>query len=172
MEWIRNIISIYYIEILMGLATGFIILLIISIIQGVKIKKSKDRYNLFVRGMNGIDIEGLFIKTDSDIKDIKRDINLFEQNINHLETKLTFAIQRVGFIRYNAFGDMGSELSFSIALLDSFQNGFVLTNIYGRENSISYGKPIKGGKSNIPLSAEELLAIDRAIRGEILEKSY
>lgn len=172
MEWIRNIISIYYIEILMGLAAGFMILLIISIIQGVKIKKSKDRYNLFVRGMNGIDIEGLFIKTDSDIKDIKRDINLFEQNINHLETKLTFAIQRVGFIRYNAFGDMGSELSFSIALLDNFQNGFVLTNIYGRDNSVSYGKPIKGGKSNIPLSAEELLAIDRAIKGEVLEKSH
>ena len=61
---------------------------------------------------------------------------------------------------------MGSELSFSIALLDNFSNGFVLTSIYGREQSISYAKPIKDGKSLYPLSVEEMQAIDRAIKGE------
>ena len=98
--------------------------------------------------------------------DIKRDLELFEKNLESLETKLTFSIQRIGFIRYNAFYDMGSDLSFSIALLDSYRNGFVLTSIYGRENSVSYAKPVKNGVSNIPLSAEELIAIERAIKGE------
>lgn len=166
MESIRNLISVYYIEILMGLAISVIFLLVIVIIQGKKISSTKERYNLLVRGMNGIDVEGLFIKINGDILDIRRDLFLFEQNISQLETKLTFAIQKIGFLRYNAFSDVGSELSFSIALLDHYQNGFVLTSIYGRENTISYAKPLKNGKSNIPLSAEEMIAIDRALRGE------
>ena len=172
MEWIRDFISIYNVEIILGLAVGIIVLLIISIIQEVKINKTKEKYNTFVRGMNGIDIEGLFIQTNRDINDIKRDINLFEQNISNIETKLAFAVQKIGFLRYNAFDDMGSELSYSIAILDNFQNGFILTSIFGRENSVSYAKPIKNGNSSIPLSAEELIAIDRAIKGERLEKSY
>jgi len=83
-----------------------------------------------------------------------------------VETNLTFALQKIGFLRYNAFADMGSELSFSIALLDKYNNGFVLTSIYGREKSVSFAKPIKNGESNVPLSPEEMIAIDRAIRGE------
>ena len=172
MALIKNIISIYNIEIIMGLLVGLVILFIISLIQGIYLKKVKGRYNSFFRGMKGIDIEELFIHVNRDIKDLQRDVNLFEKNINTLETKLTFAIQRIGFVRYNAFGDMGSELSYSIALLDNFQNGFVLTSIYGRENSVSYAKPMKNGVCRIPLSAEELIAIDRALKGEGLEKSY
>lgn len=166
MEYIRDFISTFNIEIIIGLIVTLVLLLIVSIIQGVMIKKSRERYNLFVRGMNGIDIEGLFIKSHGDIMDIKRDLELFEKNLESLETKLTFSIQRIGFIRYNAFYDMGSDLSFSIALLDSYRNGFVLTSIYGRENSVTYAKPVKNGVSNIPLSAEELIAIERAIKGE------
>lgn len=166
MEYIREIISTYNTEIIIGLVISLGLLFIISIVQGIMIKKSRERYNLFVRGMNGIDIEGLFIKSHGDIMDIKRDLALFEKNMESLETKISFSIQRIGFIRYNAFYDMGSDLSFSIAMMDSFRNGFVLTSIYGREKSVSYAKPLKNGTSNIPLSAEELIAIERALKGE------
>lgn len=70
-------------------------------------------------------------------------------------------------MRYNAFDDMGSQLSFSIALLDDFKNGFVLTSIYGREETVSYCKEVKNGTSTIPLSAEEIMVLDRAIKGQI-----
>jgi hypothetical protein len=166
MEWLKDNISVYLSEIVIGLAIFIMIILAISIVQGVKIRKIKDRYNSLVRGMNGIDIEGLIIKTNGELMDIKRDLSLIDQNVSQIETKLSFAIQRIGFIRYNAFPDIGSELSFSIALLDQYQNGFVITSIFGRESSVSYAKPMKNGKSNIPLSAEELIAIDRAIKGE------
>ena len=65
---------------------------------------------------------------------------------------------------------MGSDQSFSLALLDSFKNGFVITSIYGRDYASTYGKPVKNGKSVYPLSVEEIQAIDRAIIGEISEK--
>lgn len=169
MEWLQENISFYLTEIIIGLAVFILILLTISIIQGVKIRKIKERYNSLVRGMNGLDIEGLIIKTNGELMDVKRDLSLIDQNINNLETRLSFAIQRIGFIRYNAFADIGSELSFSIALLDQYQNGFIITSIFGRESSVSYAKPMKNGKSNIPLSAEELIAIERALKGEGVE---
>lgn len=124
------------------------------------------------QGMTGVNLEELLIHTSNDLVGIKEDIVKLDKNIKTIDIKLTFAIQKVGFIRYNAFGDMGSDLSFSIALLDNFSNGFVLTSIYGRDNNVCYAKPIKEGKCNIQLSAEEIMVIDRAIKGMTLEKSY
>lgn len=172
MEYIRESISFYYIEIIIVQAIFMVLLLALFLANLRKHKKAKERYNSFMRGLTGVNIEDLLIHIDRDIRSLERDINLIEHNIEDLETKLTFAIQKVGFYRYNAFEGIGSELSFSIALLDNFLNGFVLTSIYGRESSVSYAKPLKDGKSNIPLSAEEMLAIDRAIKGEGLEKSF
>lgn len=171
MEYIREFISTYYIEVIIGLFVSVIGLFILLLITQRKIKKSKERYNSFMRGLTGVNIEDLLIHIDRDIREMERDINLIENNISSFDAKLAFAIQKIGFIRYNAFDGIGSELSFSIALLDNFQNGFVLTSIYGRENSISYAKPLKDGECNIPISAEEQIAIGRAIKGEIQEKS-
>lgn len=166
MDYLRNFISIYNVEILMGLIILVLGLIITSIYLRLKLNKIKEGYDLFVKGMNGLDIEGLFIKYHGEIMDIKRDINLFEQNIRQLETKLMFTIQRVGFIRYNAFENVGSDLSFSIAIMDHYQNGFIITSIYGRENNVCFAKPLKKGESPIPLSKEELMAIDRALKGD------
>lgn len=166
MESIRLIISKYYIEFIIGLTTISTLLTLYIVISQYRTNKLAKRYNKLVNGIKGINIEDLLMNINKDINKINIDINLIQQNINEIETKLSFAIRRVGFIRYNAFDDMGSQLSFSIALLDDFNNGFILTSIYGRENTVSYGKPIKNGTSNIPLSAEEIIVIDRAIKGE------
>ncbi len=166
MESIKSIVSNYYIEIIIGLSLAVVLLVLFILITQYKTNKLAKKYDCLVKGIDKINIEDLLININKEIGSLNRDINLIEDNINGIETKLSFAIKRVGFIRYNAFDDMGSQLSFSIALLDDFKNGFVLSSIYGRENTVSYGKPIKNGTSNIPLSAEELIVIDRAIKGE------
>ena len=160
------IIDIYYIEIFLGLSILFLLLLAFYIIAQIRINKLKNRYETLTRGMNGVNIEEILIQNGNEIDNFQNEIEKLNEQLNRLSTQLTFAIQKVGFIRYNAFDDMGSELSFSIALLDNFSNGFVLTSIYGRDQSISYAKPIKDGKSVYPLSVEEMQAIDRAIKGE------
>ena len=133
-------------------------------------KVIKKKYNEFTRGIKGVNVEELLVKTADELHDIHIDMNIMEQKIESINTKLSFAVQNVGIVRYNAFGDMGSDLSFSIALLDNFNNGFVVTSIYGREHSTCYAKPIKFGKSVYPLSVEEMQAIDRAMMGESSEK--
>ena len=69
-------------------------------------------------------------------------------------------------VRYSAFQDTGSDLSFSLALLDEYNTGVVLNGIYSREMANIYAKPIKEGKSSYTLSDEEKEAIRKAIEGE------
>lgn len=171
MEHLRELVTAYNIEIIMLLMAAFIILLLLYIISQVRISKIKEKYNQIVRGIDGVNVEELLIKTGKELEDIHIDINVLQKDLENLDTKLAFAIQKVGLVRYNAFAEMGSELSFSIALLDNFKNGFVLTSIYGREYTTSYIKPIKFGKSIYPLSVEEIQAIDRALMGEYKEKT-
>lgn len=149
-----------------GLFVGLILLLILYIGQIVEYKRHKKRYDSLTRGLSGANIEDLFLQLNGDIKSINRDINLLEDNIKSLQTRLNFAVQKVGFVRYKAFGNTGSDLSYSIALMDNYNNGFVISSIYGRENTVGFGKLIINAKSNVPLSPEEVQAIEKALKGE------
>ncbi|MBC7088152.1 MAG: DUF4446 family protein [Tissierellales bacterium] len=166
MEQFISAISDYSTYIILGLLIFNIILFIMFLVQNNKIKHERERYQNLTKGLSGVNFEELFMHVNSDINNINSNLKRLEDNLLTVETNLTFAIQKIGFLRYNAFADMGSELSFSIALLDKYNNGFVLTSIYGREKSVSFAKPIKNGESNIPLSPEEMIVIDRAKRGE------
>jgi hypothetical protein len=150
----------------MGLIVGFVVLLILYISQITEYKRHKKRYDSLTRGLSGANIEDLFFQLNGDIKSINRDINFLEDTIKSLQARLNFAVQKVGFVRYKAFGNTGSDLSYSIVLLDNYNNGFVLSSIYGRENTVGFGKPIINGKSNVPLSPEEVLAIEKALKGD------
>ena len=72
-------------------------------------------------------------------------------------------IQKIGIVRYSAFKDTGSDLSFALALLDENNDGVVLNGIYSREMSNIYAKPIQNGKSTYTVSEEETQAISKAI---------
>ena len=76
-----------------------------------------------------------------------------------------FAIQKFGMVRYNAFEEMGGNLSFSLALLDDHGDGVVLTSISGRTEARIYAKPVKSLTSTHNLSDEEREAIASAVAG-------
>jgi hypothetical protein len=76
-----------------------------------------------------------------------------------------YSLQRFGVVRYNAFEEMGGNLSFSLAILDDHGDGLVLTSINGRADSRTYAKPIKGLTSSHTLSDEEREAIASAVAG-------
>lgn len=166
MEQTIELVELYTIEIIIGLSIGFFILLGLYLVSQIRISKLRSRYQILVKGVDKINIEELLLKNGEEIEELKDEILVGNKKIDDLNTKVTFAIQKVGFVRYNAFADMGSDLSFSIVFLDNFLTGFVLTSIYGRDQSACYAKPIKDGKSVYPLSAEEIQAVDRAIKGE------
>ena len=71
-------------------------------------------------------------------------------------------VQKVGVVRFRAFEDTGSDLSFAVALLDSEDNGVVLSSLFGRTESRVYAKPVEHGASSYLLSTEENEALSKA----------
>ena len=84
-------------------------------------------------------------------------------SLNKLEDRVSQTLQRVGVVRFNAFEDVGSELSFALAVLNDNGNGFVLSSLYGRSETRTFVKPVREGKSDYQLSGEEIAAIKKAL---------
>jgi hypothetical protein len=82
--------------------------------------------------------------------------------IEALEKVARTDVHRVGFLRYNAFSDVGSELSYALALLNRDGDGVVLSSIWSREETRTYGKAVTAFKPAQDPSEEELAAIARA----------
>jgi len=79
-----------------------------------------------------------------------------------LERVARSEIPRLGFVRYNAFSDVGSDLSYALALLNRDGDGVVLSSIWSREETRTYGKAVAGFRPAQDPSEEELAAITRA----------
>ncbi len=94
---------------------------------------------------------------------MKSDIMYNKEKTDHIFKRVEQLKGKVGMVRYNAFGEQGNDLSFSVAILDEQQNGIVMTSIYNREQSNSYAKPIEKGASSYRLSEEEKSAIQKAM---------
>lgn len=73
------------------------------------------------------------------------------------------AVQHVGLVRFDAFEDMGGQLSFSAALLDARGDGVVITSINGRQDTRCYAKRVAAGASSHNLTDEEEEAIRQAM---------
>ena len=76
-------------------------------------------------------------------------------------------VKKIAIKRYKAFEDVGSDLSFSVAILDSYNDGIILTGIYSRQDSTTYAKPIDKGISIYNLSEEELCVLNEAINSKL-----
>ena len=138
--------------------------IILLILNHLKLTKLKNEYSEFMKKLgNGKNIdENLKVYMDrvQKVEDLNKEII---QYCERLDKTVDTCIQKIGIVRYNAFKDVGSNLSFTLALLDNNNNGVVLNGIYSRDNSNIYAKPIKDGKSEYILSDEEKEAIEKAI---------
>lgn len=101
----------------------------------------------------------------------ERDLGAAASRLEHLNTRTdrlgeqtARCLQRVGLVRYDAFKELGGHLSFSVALLDSRQDGVVVSVLNDRDGARAYAKPIAGGRSATAstLSEEEQRAIAQA----------
>jgi hypothetical protein len=94
------------------------------------------------------------------------DSRLAELNKSYKALSVTnsLASQKISVVRFNPFGDTGGDQSFSLAVLDAHDSGYVLTSIHGRQGTRVYVKPVDFGKSKYTLSAEEQQALTQAIK--------
>lgn len=97
-----------------------------------------------------------------DVDALPEDVMGLRQEVAALRAEAAGAIRHLGIVRYDAFGDVGGRLSWSVALLDDGGNGVVLTAIHGRSEARSYAKSIAAWSSDQPMSPEEEDAVKSA----------
>ena len=120
----------------------------------------KNYVNFMKKIGNGNNLDEMLKNYLDDLEEIKQDNKEIKAYYTKLDYDISTSIQKVGLVRYNAFQNVGSDLSFALALLDKDNNGVVLNGIYGSESSNIYAKPIVNGESKYSLSEEEKEAIE------------
>lgn len=142
------------------LLIAFIMLTIINIILVIHANR---KYLKFMKKLgNGSNLDEMLKNYLRDVKEIKQDNSEIKAYYTKLDHDIDCCIQKIGCVRYNAYKDVGSDLSFAIALLDRNDNGVIFNGLYGTESSNIFAKPIKGGISKYQLSEEEKDALEIA----------
>lgn len=110
-----------------------------------------------------IALRRLTIRTrGSGVEALPEDVHGLRQEVAALKSESRDALRHLAVVRYDAFGDMGGHLSWSLALLDAGGHGLVLTSIHGRSEARTYAKNISGWTCEQQLSPEELEALEHA----------
>lgn len=158
-------------SVLIGFAILLIVLILGFLILFVRTSNLNRRYKEFMRKLgNGKNIEEDLENYIYRVEKVEKQNSELQLICKEIGNQMSGCIQKVGIVRYNAFKDTGSDLSFALALLDEDNTGVVMNGIYSREMSNIYAKPVEKGKSSYTISTEEKLAIDRAIQSKNIYK--
>ena len=98
-----------------------------------KVKKLKRRLDHFLLGKEGVSLEDDIISIIEDNKFLKNSTEKNRKDISILFKRLETTFQKVGIVKYDAFSQMGGQLSFCIALLDENDNGFIINSVHSKE---------------------------------------
>ena len=148
---------------LVGIVTVLLIVLILLIVLLVKYSNIKKRYDKFMKGKNASSLEDDMHGVFEDMKLLKTNTDRNKKDIRILYKNMEKTFQKLGIVKYDAFNQMGGQLSFSLALLDENNDGFIINSVHSSEGCYSYTKEIKNGTSPISLGAEEEQALNIAM---------
>lgn len=149
--------------IFIALIVLIIVLAIIDIVQGRKIKKMSLDFKKFMTGRNAESLETEIEEIVTDIKKLKGDNEKNGTDIKDIFKTLKLCYRKMGLIKYDAFHEMGGKLSFSLCMLDEENNGFIMNSVHSNTGCYVYTKEVIDGKSEIELGEEEEIALNKAL---------
>ena len=171
MDFLKDFMTSYSDIVIIGLIAIVLIQFIMFITLLVKNSKLQNRYRKVMRGVNNKNLETLIIDYLDKVESSKASMDGVVERFNELDNRIERCIQKTAIMRYQAFDDVGADLSYSIALLDDHNDGVIITGIYGRNESTSYAKPIDNGISRYDLSEEEEDVLMKAINNYKIKES-
>ncbi len=140
-----------------------IVALVIAIVNAVRIKKIRAQTRAFFAGKKGIDLEEILVHNNTRLLAFDKEIQELFNISNTINKQAHKSIHKVGVIRFNPFGERAGNQSFALALLNSNNDGLVLSSLHTREGTRIYTKQIiKGQPKDNELTEEEKNAIEQA----------
>lgn len=148
------------------------ILLIIAIfllLQNMKrINDIKKRLDVFVTGKSARSLEREMKEMFEENRLIMATTEKNKKEIINIHRQLRTTYQKLGLVRYNAFEQMGGNLSFCLVLLNEDNDGFLMNSVHSADGCYSYTKEIEKGKCKFDLGIEEKEALEKAIDSDLL----
>ena len=129
----------------------------------VRVGSLSRRLQRLTAGASGASLEKVLMDHLARVEEVDTRQRQVEQRVSALEERIPLCVQHVGLVRYDAFEDVGGQQSFSLAMLDDWQNGIILTSVYSRSDVRVYAKAVRQGKPSHPLSEEEQRALRSAL---------
>jgi hypothetical protein len=140
----------------------FILIGIVIVIGAIWATVTEKRLKRFFLGKKAKDLEGTIMILEEQINKLNKAKTDTEKEIAVMNAKLKKSVRGLETIRFNPFPDQGSNQSFAIGMLDEEGDGVVISSLYSRERMSVFAKPIKKGKSDHELSAEEKEVLKKA----------
>ena len=140
-----------------------LVLFILLFVQNHRNKKMMQRLSKFMKGKEAASLEDEIVELFEDNQYMRAATEENKNNIEDIYKKMSKCFRKVGIVKYDAFQQMGGQLSFSLALLDEKDNGFVLNSIHSVDGCYSYTKEIRHGECSLDLGEEERQALEEAI---------
>ena len=149
--------------IIIGLAALVLILIILMIINVVQMSILKKSYKIFMKGKNAENLDGAIRESFKQIEKINVEHQKTMIKVEESVHRINSVFQKLGIVKYNAFKEMGGNLSFAFAMLDQNNTGFILNSVHSREGCYLYIKDIEKGETETLLGSEEKEALERAL---------
>ena len=142
----------------------FIIVFVLLIITMKKLTSLRLRYTQMMNGGTAINVEQIVIGLQNNINEVTQRFSVQQMEVDQIKKVMRKMKSNLQVKRYNAFSEEGgTDLSFTIAILNDEEDGVVLTGIHGREQTFIYAKPVNKGQSTYNLSPEEKVLIEKII---------
>ncbi len=140
-----------------------VLFLILHIRQSIKISRLMSRYERFMRGKNAENLAGALEENFQQMEKLSIEHQKTQLKVEEALHSITTTFHKLGIVKYDAFKEMGGNLSFALCMLDDNNTGFILNTMHGRESSYTYIKEIIKGEAYATLGEEEKEALEKAL---------
>ena len=148
------------------MAIIMVMLFVLLMVNMGKTNKLRKRYEAFMQGKDAESLEDTLVTRIQQIDQLVTSERRNREDIEKISDILLHTFQKVGMVKYDAFHEMGGKLSFSLALLNEINDGFIVNAMHSREGCYTYIKEIIDGNSIIALADEEQEALDMAMKSK------
>ena len=153
-----------------GLSIPVLILIVLVIALAValvllfvRVGRLEQKIQTFTKGRNVASLENEIVGLFKDNRHLVKSASKNKKEIEDIRRRMLTHISKVGIVKYDAFHQMGGQLSFALCMLDEEDNGLILNSVQSADGCYTYIKEIISGQSTIELGKEEEQAFLRAM---------
>jgi hypothetical protein len=140
------------------------VVIVVNLVLFIWLLVWRFKLQALLKGKNGTDLEKVILNQDREIKRLKSQVEVLTQTAEVLTGHAANSIQKVGMVKFNPFNEASANQSFTVAMLNHKNDGFLLSSLASRDGTRLYAKEISAGRTKYNLSEEEQRALTQALR--------